>query len=110
MMKKVRNSESDTITEFGGADCSPSAVRSSDNTTTMRVKLVTITRMDGASARMVMSPMSWTARWVSEVLSPKLIDTSCAKAMEGQTIAPAAIAATRIKRVRRSRPGCAVCS
>lgn len=36
------------MTEFGGAVAVPSAVRSSDSTTTMRVNDVIITRIDGA--------------------------------------------------------------
>ena len=46
------------MTAFGGAVPVPSAVRSSDSTTTMRVNDVTITRMDGASDRTVSSAMS----------------------------------------------------
>ena len=61
-------------------------------------KLVTITRIEGASARMVMRPMSWTARWVSEALSPKLIETSCASAAEGRRTSPAAKSAPRARR------------
>ena len=80
MTKMVRNSASETITELGGAVWRPIAVRSSDSTTTMRVKLVTITRIDGASARTVISPMSWTARSVSVASSPKSIETSWPKA------------------------------
>ena len=51
MMKAVRKRASDIITALGGAVCKPMAVRNSDRTTTMRVKLVTITRMEGASAK-----------------------------------------------------------
>ncbi len=50
MTKRVRNSARLTITELGGAVCRPMAVRSSDSTTTMRVKLVTITE-DGGRQR-----------------------------------------------------------
>ena len=53
---------SDTITELGGAVCRPIAERSSDNTTTMRVKLVTITTIDGAIDRRVISATSCSAR------------------------------------------------
>ena len=105
MMKKVRNSASDTITELGGAVCRPIAVRSSDSTTTMRVKLVTMMRIDGASARMVMRPTSWTARSVSVVLSPKLTEMSCAKTAVGIRIAMAAISAGSSQRgTRRLAP------
>ena len=54
----VRKSARLTITEFGGAVCRPIAVRSSERTTTMRVKLVTITRIEGASASTVTMPIS----------------------------------------------------
>ena len=58
MTKPVRNSESPMITAFGGAVCVPSAERSSDSTTTIRVNEVTITRIDGASDSTVMTAMS----------------------------------------------------
>ena len=51
MTKAVRKIASDTITELGGAVCRPMAVLSSDSTTTMRVKLVTMTTIDGAIDR-----------------------------------------------------------
>jgi len=47
MTKNVRNSDSPTITWVGGADCVPSACRSSDSTITMRVKLVIISNAAG---------------------------------------------------------------
>lgn len=56
----------------------PIAVRNSESTTTMRVKLVTITRMDGAKDRMVRRPMSWMARSAMAVSSPKPMESSCA--------------------------------
>ena len=43
------------MTAFGGAVAVPSAVRSSESTTTMRVNDVTITRIDGASDSTVTS-------------------------------------------------------
>ena len=69
MMKLVRNSASATITALDGAVLVPMAVRSSDNTTTMRVKDVTITRIDGASDRIVISATSCSARSVRPVPS-----------------------------------------
>ncbi len=42
----------------------PSAVRSSDSTTTIRVNDVIITRIDGASESTVISAISWIARSV----------------------------------------------
>ena len=44
-------------TWFGGIDGSPSALRVSDSTITMRVKLVSMTRSAGATARTVSSKM-----------------------------------------------------
>ncbi|MNJ00099.1 hypothetical protein D3C73_1593470 [compost metagenome] len=78
MMKRVRNRASETMTVLGGAVCRPMAVRSRESTTTMRVKLVTITRIDGASESSVISPMSWIARSVSVVSSPKSMERFCA--------------------------------
>ena len=69
----VRNSASETITVFGGAVAVPSAVRSSESTTTMRVNDVTITRIDGASDSTVTTAMSWSARSVSPAPWPKLM-------------------------------------
>ena len=43
----------------------PSAVRSSDSTTTMRVNEVIMTRIDGASDSTVSSAISWMTRSVS---------------------------------------------
>ena len=48
------------MTAFGGAVAVPSAVRSSDSTTTMRVNDVTMTRMDGASESTVSSAITPT--------------------------------------------------
>jgi hypothetical protein len=58
MTKAVRNSARLTMTPFGGAVCVPMAERRSESTTTIRVKDVTITRMEGASARTVTSATS----------------------------------------------------
>jgi hypothetical protein len=59
------------MTEFGGAVAVPSAVRSSDSTTTIRVNDVIITRIDGASDSTVNSAISWIARSVT----PRLVST-----------------------------------
>ena len=61
----MRNSASETITALGGAVAVPSAVRSSESTTTMRVNEVIITRIDGASDSTVRSAISWITRSVS---------------------------------------------
>ena len=45
-------------TEFGGEVAVPSAVRSSDSTTTMRVNEVMITRIDGAGDSTVSSAIN----------------------------------------------------
>ena len=63
--KAVRNSASEMITELGGAVAVPSAVRSSDSTTTIRVNEVIITRIDGASDSTVNSAINWMTRSVS---------------------------------------------
>ncbi len=64
MMKAVRKSASAESTVFGGEVAVPSAVRSSDSTTTILVKEVTITRIEGASERIVMSATICSARSV----------------------------------------------
>jgi hypothetical protein len=58
MTKGVRNRASEITTEFGGEVAVPSAVRSNDSTTTMRVNEVIITRIDGASDKTVSSAIS----------------------------------------------------
>jgi len=50
----------------------PSAVRSSDSTTTMRVNDVIMTRIDGASDSTVSSAIIWITRSVSPLPWPKL--------------------------------------
>ena len=72
MTKAVRNTASDTITVLGGAVWRPIAERSSDSTTTMRVKLVTITTIDGAMERRVIRATSWSARSETPVAGPKI--------------------------------------
>ena len=90
----VRNIASAIITEFGGAVAVPSAVRSSDSTTTMRVNEVIMTRIDGAIDSTVNSAISWIERSVTPPLPwPRLILISCAIA--GSTSDPAAISVTR---------------
>ena len=46
------------MTEFGGAVAVPSAVRKSDNTTTMRVNDVIMIRIDGAIDNTVRSAIN----------------------------------------------------
>ncbi len=67
------------ITPLGGAVCVPMAVRRSDSTTTMRVKEVIITMIDGASARTVMSAINWSARSVTPSPSPRSSVIDCAR-------------------------------
>ena len=80
--KAVRNIASAMITEFGGAVAVPSAVRSSDSTTTMRVNDVIMIRIDGAIDSTVSSAISWIARSVTPPLPwpPRLMLMSCANA------------------------------
>ena len=61
----MRKSASATITALGGAVAVPSAVRSSESTTTMRVNEVIMIRIDGASESTVMNAISWITRSVS---------------------------------------------
>ena len=56
------------MTELGGAVAVPSAVRSSDSTTTMRVNDVIMIRIDGAIDSTVNSAISWIARSVTPPL------------------------------------------
>ena len=78
-----------TITEFGGAVAVPSAVRSSDSTTTMRVNEVIMIRIDGAIDSTVSSAINWIERSVTPPLPwPRLMLMSCANA--GSTSDPAA--------------------
>ena len=78
------------ITELGGAVAVPSAVRSSDSTTTMRVNDVIMMRIDGASDSTVSSAISWIARSVTPPLPPpRLMLMSCASGRRCQR--PAAI-------------------
>src|SRR5215475_9838740 len=87
------------ITEFGGAVAVPSAVRSSDSTTTMRVNDVIMIRIDGAIERIVNSAISWIARSVTPPPPwPKLMLISCANA--GSASDPAAIRTERKKTLR----------
>ena len=80
MMKAVRKRASAESTVLGGEVAVPSAVRSSDRTTTIRVNDVTITRMEGASDRMVMRATSCRARSVIPWPWPMLMPKSCAAA------------------------------
>src|SRR5581483_758355 len=50
---RLRKSDSPASTWLGGTDCSPSALRVSDSTTKILVKLVTISSRDGATASTV---------------------------------------------------------
>src|SRR5882724_5134040 len=69
------------MTEFGGAVAVPSAVRSSDSTTTIRVNDVIMIRIDGAIDSTVNSAISWIARSVTPPLPwPRLMLMSWANA------------------------------
>src|SRR5947209_5167016 len=60
MTNRLRNRAKPTTTWFGGMDCRPSALRVSDSTMTMRVKLVTIINRAGATASSVSAMMMVT--------------------------------------------------
>ncbi|MCY1551450.1 hypothetical protein D9M68_877830 [compost metagenome] len=55
----VRNSERPTITWLGGADCVPSAWRSSESTITMRVKPVMSSSTAGRKESAVKNSSVW---------------------------------------------------
>src|ERR1700694_2726696 len=87
------------MTEFGGAVAVPSAVRNSDNTTTIRVNDVIMIRIDGAIDSTVSRAISWIARSVTPPLPwPRLMLISCANA--GSTNDPAAISVAKNKTLR----------
>src|ERR1700736_4395682 len=87
------------MTEFGGAVAVPSAVRSSDSTTTIRVNDVIMIRIDGAIDSTVRSAISWIARSVTPPLPwPRLMLISCANA--GPASDPAAISVAKHKTLR----------
>ena len=67
------------MTWLGGVCCVPMAVRRKDKTTTMRVKDVTITKIDGAKLRTVISTNNWMIRPVELGPSPKSNEKLCAK-------------------------------
>ena len=83
MTMAVRNRARETITALGGLCCRPSAVRSSDSTTTIRTKRVVMMTIDGASDRTVIRPTSWTTRSVRPAPVPRsmlMADPDCAAA------------------------------
>src|SRR3954447_26098145 len=87
------------MTEFGGAVAVPSAVRSSDSTTTILVNDVIMIRIDGAIDNTVSNAISWIARSVTPPLPwPRLMLMSCANA--GSASDPAANVATKNKTLR----------
>ncbi len=93
-------------TEFGGAVAVPSAVRSSDSTTTMRVNEVIMIRIDGASDSTVISAISWMTRSLSPPPPaaapwPKLMLISCAASGVAENKSAATEAATVVNRTRR---------
>ena len=65
---------SDTITLLGGDCCRPSAVRSSDSTTTMRTKLVIMMMIDGAMDSTVISATICSMRSVNSPLPFKSME------------------------------------
>src|SRR5581483_11030324 len=100
--KKLRNIASPTITWFGGIDCSPRALRVSDSTITMRVKLVSMMSSAGATDSSVMSTMI-IRLWLGAPLVPGILSVTEASgalvvfvSVSGGTwVAPAVVAATR---------------
>ena len=82
IIKKVRNSASDTITVLGGVCCMPMAVRKNDRTTTIRVNDVIIINIDGANDKTVISATICTTRPVTvpSLPAPRSMDIFCANA------------------------------
>src|SRR3954447_23916268 len=73
MMNRLRNSDSPASTWFGGTDWSPSALRVSESTTKILVKLVTSNSSDGAIV-MTVSSSSRVSDWLG-LLPPTLTVT-----------------------------------
>src|SRR3984885_4893681 len=93
------------MTELGGAVAVPSAVRSSDSTTTIRVNDVIMIRIDGATDSTVNSAISWIARSVTPPLPwppPRLMLMSCAHA--GAASSPAVTIVAKNKTTLRGGP------
>src|ERR1700685_1184742 len=87
------------MTELGGAVAVPSAVRSSDSTTTMRVNDVIMIRIDGATDSTVNSAINWIARSVTPPLPwPRLMLMSWAQA--GAASNPAVTTVAKNKTLR----------
>src|SRR3954465_14054742 len=72
---RLRNSERPTTTWLGGIDCSPKALRVSDSTMTMRVKLVIIISRAGATDNRVRATMMVMLSLGFDSEFPRLIDT-----------------------------------
>ena len=82
-MNMVKNIAKLINTILGGVVCVPKAVLKNDRTTTMRVKLVTITSIDGASDRTVIKRMVWTMRADADGPDPMSKFMDCANAAHG---------------------------
>lgn len=81
-MKNVRNNAKLMSTELGGVCCKPIAVRTKEKTITIRVKEVTITKMDGARLIIVTSATSCNIRLLaSPPDAPKSILSDCPHAV-----------------------------
>ena len=90
------------MTALGGAVGAPMAERSSDSTTTMRVKDVTITSAVGASDNRVTSAMSCSARSVTPAPCPRSSVSVCANAaLEPPTASANSEAAIALPRAAR---------
>src|SRR5947209_2538646 len=76
--KRLRNRARPTTTWLGGMACRPKALRVSDSTMTMRVKLVIIIKMAGATVRSVSATMI-VMLWLGLLMvSPRLRLTEAA--------------------------------
>ena len=99
----MRNIASDTSTLLGGLCCRPSAVRSSDSTTTMRTKLVIMIRIEGAIDSTVIRAMICTMRSVKRPLPLRSMERPPLAAVRPRR--PRALAGARQSWARQSACG-----
>ena len=97
MMNRLRNSDSPASTWFGGVDCRPSALRVSDSTTKILVKLVIISSSDGATDSTVMASMM-VMRAARLAVGPRHADR------ERAVVRAVARPARAVRAVRAGRP------
>jgi hypothetical protein len=97
---------SDTITLLGGDCCRPSAVRSSDSTTTMRTKLVIMMMIEGAMDSTVTSATICSILSVKSPLPFRSMDSPPA----GVAAAAGTLAAARCSGAAKAADGASTAS